>query len=248
MPAPQTEQENCVAHNGSLDPGARPRHHGAGAGTRAACRCSTSPTRRNPVEIAFFDRGPIDAKQPDHRRLLVGLLVQRQHLRLRDRARHRRLQADAERVPVAERDSTPPTSCASRSSTRSSSRRSPGRRASSWPRRTSISSTRSKAIDAGARDGAAARRSTSGDTADRSGSARSTSSTTMAARARDATPRRAGAQGRGALQGAGGGHQGARRRGCVEEQATRGQGPETTRYPATRRRCGPTRLEQGDRR
>ena len=29
MPAAQTEQENCVAHNGSLIPGARPRHHGA---------------------------------------------------------------------------------------------------------------------------------------------------------------------------------------------------------------------------
>ena len=28
MPAPQTEQENCVAHNGSLIP--VPRHHGAG--------------------------------------------------------------------------------------------------------------------------------------------------------------------------------------------------------------------------
>ncbi len=55
--------ENCVAHNGSLDPGARPRHHGAGAGIRAASRCSTSPIRRNPVEIAFFDRGPLDAKK-----------------------------------------------------------------------------------------------------------------------------------------------------------------------------------------
>ena len=30
MPAAQTEQENCVAHNGSLDPGAGPRHHGPG--------------------------------------------------------------------------------------------------------------------------------------------------------------------------------------------------------------------------
>ena len=30
----------------------------------------------HPVEIAFFDRGPLDAKQPDHRRLLVDLLVQ----------------------------------------------------------------------------------------------------------------------------------------------------------------------------
>ena len=30
MPAPQTDQENCVAHNGSLIPVPGPRHHGAG--------------------------------------------------------------------------------------------------------------------------------------------------------------------------------------------------------------------------
>ena len=29
-------------------------------GIRAACRCSTSPIRRSRVEIAYFDRGPID--------------------------------------------------------------------------------------------------------------------------------------------------------------------------------------------
>ena len=36
----QTEQENCVAHNGSLDSGARPRHHGAGvvSGRRVGVR------------------------------------------------------------------------------------------------------------------------------------------------------------------------------------------------------------------
>ena len=67
MPAPQTEQENCVAHNGSLDPGARAATSWCRPGIRAACRCSTSPTRRTPVEIAFFDRGPIDAKQ-----LIIG--------------------------------------------------------------------------------------------------------------------------------------------------------------------------------
>jgi hypothetical protein len=43
MPAPQTEQENCVAHNGSLIPvpGAT---SWCRRGTRAASRCSTSPT------------------------------------------------------------------------------------------------------------------------------------------------------------------------------------------------------------
>ncbi len=58
----------------------------------------------NPVEIAYFDRGPLDAEEPDHRRLLVDLLVQRQPLRLGDRARHGHLQAGADAVPVAERD------------------------------------------------------------------------------------------------------------------------------------------------
>ena len=31
-------------------------------GTKAACRSSISPTPRNPIEIAYFDRGPIDAE------------------------------------------------------------------------------------------------------------------------------------------------------------------------------------------
>ena len=55
---------------GELRRAQRLAHSGARAATswcrrgiRAASRCSTSPTRRKPVEIAFFDRGPIDAKQ-----------------------------------------------------------------------------------------------------------------------------------------------------------------------------------------
>ena len=39
------EQENCVAHNGSLDPGAGARHHGAGLVSGRRRRCSTSPIR-----------------------------------------------------------------------------------------------------------------------------------------------------------------------------------------------------------
>ena len=67
MPAPQTEHGELRRAQRLADPGARPRHHGAGAGIRAASRCSTSPIRRNPVEIAFFDRGPLDAKN-----LIIG--------------------------------------------------------------------------------------------------------------------------------------------------------------------------------
>jgi len=40
----------------------------------------------HPMEIAFFDRGPIDAKQLVTGGLLVDVLVQRVHLRHRDRA------------------------------------------------------------------------------------------------------------------------------------------------------------------
>ena len=58
----------------------------------------------HPVEIAFFDRGPIDAKQ-----LITGgywsTYWYNGNIYGSEIARgHRRLQADAERVPVAERD------------------------------------------------------------------------------------------------------------------------------------------------
>jgi hypothetical protein len=45
MPAPQTEQENCVAHNGSLIP-VPGRDIMVQAWYQGGCRCSTSPTRR----------------------------------------------------------------------------------------------------------------------------------------------------------------------------------------------------------
>ena len=46
MPAPQTEQENCVAHNGSLIP-VPGRDIMVQAGIRAASLSSTSPSRRS---------------------------------------------------------------------------------------------------------------------------------------------------------------------------------------------------------
>ena len=103
LPAPQTEQENCVAHNGSLIP-VPGRDIMVQAWYQGGVSVFDFTDSANPVEIAFFDRGPIDAKQLITRRLLVGLLVQRAHLRRGDRARARRVQADAERVSVAERD------------------------------------------------------------------------------------------------------------------------------------------------
>ena len=62
MPAPQTEQENCVAHNGSLVPvpGRDIMVQGWYQGGVSVFDFTDSA---HPVEIAFFDRGPLDAKQ-----------------------------------------------------------------------------------------------------------------------------------------------------------------------------------------
>jgi hypothetical protein len=61
MPAPQTDQENCVAHNGSLIPvpGRDIMVQGWYQGGISVFDFTDSA---NPVEIAFFDRGPVDAK------------------------------------------------------------------------------------------------------------------------------------------------------------------------------------------
>ncbi|HXG87439.1 MAG TPA: hypothetical protein VNJ02_03805 [Vicinamibacterales bacterium] len=62
LPAAQTEQENCVAHNGSLIPvpGRDIKVQGWYQGGVSVFDFTDSA---NPIEIAFFDRGPIDAKQ-----------------------------------------------------------------------------------------------------------------------------------------------------------------------------------------
>ena len=60
MPAAQTDQENCVAHNGSLIPvpGRDIMVQGWYQGGASVFDFTDSA---HPVEIAFFDRGPIDA-------------------------------------------------------------------------------------------------------------------------------------------------------------------------------------------
>jgi hypothetical protein len=62
MPAPQTDVENCVAHNGSIIPvpGRDIMVQGWYQGGLSVFDFTDSA---NPVEIAFFDRGPIDGKQ-----------------------------------------------------------------------------------------------------------------------------------------------------------------------------------------
>jgi hypothetical protein len=62
LPAPQTEQENCVAHNGSIIPvpGRDIMVQGWYQGGVTVFDFTDSS---KPVEIAYFDRGPIDASK-----------------------------------------------------------------------------------------------------------------------------------------------------------------------------------------
>jgi hypothetical protein len=62
MPAAQTEQENCVAHNGALIP-VPGRDIMAQAWYQGGVSVFDFTDSAHPVEIAFFDRGPLDAKQ-----------------------------------------------------------------------------------------------------------------------------------------------------------------------------------------
>ena len=62
MSAPQTEQENCVAHNGSLVP-VPGRDIFVQAWYQGGISVMDFTDSSNPVEIAFFDRGPVDEKE-----------------------------------------------------------------------------------------------------------------------------------------------------------------------------------------
>ncbi|HJS50689.1 MAG TPA: hypothetical protein VJ781_02205 [Pyrinomonadaceae bacterium] len=61
MPAAQTESENCVAHNGSLIP-VPGRDLKVQAWYQGGISVMDFTDPNNPVEIAYFDRGPIDPK------------------------------------------------------------------------------------------------------------------------------------------------------------------------------------------
>jgi len=66
LPVPQTDQENCVAHNGSLVP-VPGRDIKVQAWYQGGISVFDFTDASDPVEIAYFDRGPIDADQ-----LVVG--------------------------------------------------------------------------------------------------------------------------------------------------------------------------------
>ena len=62
MPAPQVEQENCVAHNGSIVP-VPGRDIFVQAWYQGGISVIDFTDSANPVEIAYFDRGPINAEE-----------------------------------------------------------------------------------------------------------------------------------------------------------------------------------------
>ncbi len=62
MPAPQTSEENCVAHNGSLIP-IPGRDVMVQAWYQGGISVFDWTDPANPVEIAYFDRGPVDASR-----------------------------------------------------------------------------------------------------------------------------------------------------------------------------------------
>jgi hypothetical protein len=63
MPAVQTEQENCVAHNSSLVP-VPGRDIMVQAWYQGGLSMFDFSKPRHPVEIAYYDRGPIDEPEP----------------------------------------------------------------------------------------------------------------------------------------------------------------------------------------
>jgi hypothetical protein len=62
LPAPQTDTENCVAHNGSLIP-VPGRDIMVQAWYQGGVSVFDFTDSAKPYEIAYFDRGPLDAKQ-----------------------------------------------------------------------------------------------------------------------------------------------------------------------------------------
>ena len=106
MPAPQLEEENCVAHNGSIVP-VPGRDIFVQAWYQGGISVVDFTDSANPVEIAYFDRGPVHAEDADPRRLLVDLLVRRASTVPRSCAGSTCFEADAQRAPLRARTRSP---------------------------------------------------------------------------------------------------------------------------------------------
>ncbi len=101
MPAPQTPEENCVAHNGSLIPDSGPRCDGAGVVSGRHLGLRLDRCRAPEGDRLLRSRaGGLDPH--GHGRLVVRLLVQRGDGQLRDRTGPRHLRADAQRLHLTE--------------------------------------------------------------------------------------------------------------------------------------------------
>ena len=138
LPAPQTAQENCVAHNGSLIP-VPGRDIMVQAWYQGGISVFDWTDAKHPKEIAFFDRGPVDSTRMEmggswsaywYNGVIVSSEIRR-GLDILDSARA----ASSHRTR-----STPRSRFASTSSTHRGSRSWCGPRASCSPERTSISS------------------------------------------------------------------------------------------------------------
>ncbi len=93
IPRAQTNQENCVAHNGNLIPNKKGRDVLIQSWYQGGVSVIDWTNPKKIKELAWFDRGPVDPTRLVARRLLVVVLLQRLHLRVRDPARVRRVQA-----------------------------------------------------------------------------------------------------------------------------------------------------------
>ena len=103
LPAVQTAQRELRGAQRLADPDPGPRRDGAGLvpGRHLGLRLDR---RRAPEGDRLLRPRPGGLDPHGDGRLLVGVLVQRRDRQLRDRARARHLRADAERLPLAERD------------------------------------------------------------------------------------------------------------------------------------------------
>ena len=131
IPAPQTEQENCVAHNGSLVP-VPGRDIMVQGWYQGGLSVFDFTEAANAVEIAYFDRGPVDSED-----LISGgywsAYWYNGYIYGAEIARGLDVSSlDAERAPVAERDRRRHAGDVSAKPTSSTSSASPGRRARSW--------------------------------------------------------------------------------------------------------------------